>query len=932
MGLATEVLRSHTRPNGPSHFGGRSSRASTGLASRNSAASLFRADLAHSGDVNVGLTATSLPRWSFRARASRLSGAPLTDGGKMTDEGNGSHGATTSHCARQQISASPHAPSDLVTVRSLAEQMLREVDRLEQSATRDVVQIGSTVEVPSPSFSYLKKEASASVEATTGPHTILKNAYQSPATIPVPDPQKQTGISAADLPIAKAIEDACSLAMPSEAKQELLMAHGNGVNGHGTEEVDKASSSDASAWSLDRRKDLYECEADRRSSKEEGEYEMEVPTEQLGGRASKPWTSTSQDALHTERGMAELCRWWEALGLEIADVLTIPQLSRMCTHAFGARANKQTMQWVVASIEVIIRASMGMPPINVRSTRKLVSDESSGFKTSLKPDMLNITFDVFVKLMLWTNLQEHIAPHDEARVLKLRDAIVVNVIDQLIERYSHWPMPDFLALRRPWWEWTLEIFVGIVIVTNAIVIGIAADVDWEGFLRLETCFTVFFSLELFLKLYWFGLRRHLCGPEAWMNFFEATIVALAIIDTTLTLLYGSASTGNLMIMRLARLLRMARMMRLFRLLRLDIFKPLMMMVKGVVAGLRTLLWAMVLMMILVYTSAVFLRQSMGNAVVRGVGIEDTTIFADMSSAMFNVFRCFIGSCTLADGTPMEVHLYEKYGFSFVVPYAGVMIFTMFGMFNLIMAIFVENVQEAAKQKQQLSQDHERARVWLKLRQLVLRFGGVTEDSITPLKECLWSVSHRLQMSVGGRVMDDPGIRNNKVEGQVHFALGGQISRVMFDLVTRNNDVKWLLDELEIFVADPVELFDVLDADGSQYVDITELVAGLLKLRSGGADKSDIVTVILGVRALQKDIAHVADAQKEVFSILDNVGNFAGCIDGGGNANVTQGVSFGRLQASRVGYAVHAGAACEELRTEDICLEPANPSSGDFADL
>ncbi len=37
------------------------------------------------------------------------------------------------------------------------------------------------------------------------------------------------------------------------------------------------------------------------------------------------------------------------------------------------------------------------------------------------------------------------------------------------------------------------------------------------------------------------------------------------------------------------------------------------------------------------------------------------------------------------------------------------------------------------------------------------------------------------------------------------------------------------------VADRGDIFDVLDADGSGFVDLSELIAGLLKLRTGCAD-------------------------------------------------------------------------------------------------
>merc|ERR1712232_174785 len=60
--------------------------------------------------------------------------------------------------------------------------------------------------------------------------------------------------------------------------------------------------------------------------------------------------------------------------------------------------------------------------------------------------------------------------------------------------------------------------------------------------------------------------------------------------------------------------------------------------------------------------------------------------------------------------------------------------------------------------------------------------------------------------------------NNAISGElvvptnVHFQLGGQISRKMFKHVIDCHDVNYLLDDLDIHVCDRGEIFDVLDAD------------------------------------------------------------------------------------------------------------------------
>lgn len=71
----------------------------------------------------------------------------------------------------------------------------------------------------------------------------------------------------------------------------------------------------------------------------------------------------------------------------------------------------------------------------------------------------------------------------------------------------------------------------------------------------------------------------------------------------------------------------------------------------------------------------------------------------------------------------------------------------------------------------------------------------------------------------------------------------------------------LLDDLEIQLNDRAELFDVLDADGNNIIEFSEMVAGIMKLRSVGADKADAVTTNLYLRALQQALKDVVAEQK-----------------------------------------------------------------------
>merc|ERR1712025_690398 len=90
------------------------------------------------------------------------------------------------------------------------------------------------------------------------------------------------------------------------------------------------------------------------------------------------------------------------------------------------------------------------------------------------------------------------------------------------------------------------------------------------------------------------------------------------------------------------------------------------------------------------------------------------------------------------------------------------------------------------------------------------------------------------------------------EKQFAHAAAVRVTREMFSRVIEEPAVIQLLEGLEVHMADPVGLFDALDADCSGCLDVAELVQGVMKLR-GSAEKSDLVSSLLAVRSVQSNL-------------------------------------------------------------------------------
>merc|ERR1711871_1651624 len=127
----------------------------------------------------------------------------------------------------------------------------------------------------------------------------------------------------------------------------------------------------------------------------------------------------------------------------------------------------------------------------------------------------------------------------------------------------------------------------------------------------------------------------------------------------------------------------------------------------------------------VYLIAVLLTQTIGKQPPPDDGEEElpfrVELFGTVPHSMWTVFRCLTGDCVDLDGGPLLLSLSEAYGSGFVLAYSVIFLLITFGLFNLIMALFVENTLQNAKtydQKVAAARHKERVRIARKLKDLV----------------------------------------------------------------------------------------------------------------------------------------------------------------------------------------------------------------------
>eukprot|EP00930_Biecheleria_cincta_P069134 TRINITY_DN56912_c0_g1_i1.p1 TRINITY_DN56912_c0_g1~~TRINITY_DN56912_c0_g1_i1.p1 ORF type:complete len:646 (+),score=74.70 TRINITY_DN56912_c0_g1_i1:39-1940(+) len=380
-----------------------------------------------------------------------------------------------------------------------------------------------------------------------------------------------------------------------------------------------------------------------------------------------------------------------------------------------------------------------------------------------------------------------------------------------------------------------EISMSIVIGANAVAMGLSADfaaddLFWD---MLDGVFCFCYVLEAISKLCFYGFGWYFLGPESLWNTFDLFCMLLSVVDSSITfamVVSTPDADSPLGALTLIRILRLARLTRLIRALRFRIFKELRLMVGGVLSGIKVLGWAMVLLLLLVYIFAVAFRHTL-----------DEPEFRDIQSSMFSLFRCFTEGCAAYDGTPLTERLRIKYGALFLIAYIFMWAGICLGVFNLIVAIFIDDVSntQVDRKLQEMAKNVHNVEVNIKenLVRLILqsRATGVApeiEEEIVSMEHSFTSRAARIRAQF--QCLEDSRI---------------VIARSAFETYMSDAQFANVLQHSEIETTYG-SIYDFLDADMGGWLSVHEVYEGLMSLR-GPVNKAEVVGLRLKIRHIVK---------------------------------------------------------------------------------
>lgn len=165
-----------------------------------------------------------------------------------------------------------------------------------------------------------------------------------------------------------------------------------------------------------------------------------------------------------------------------------------------------------------------------------------------------------------------------------------------------------------------------------------ADVQFQ---IVENFFCIYFFCEWLFRF--MAFKNKLSGLRDSWFVFDSSLVAMMVFETWLmsAIIYfagggGGAGLGNMSILKVFRLLRLTRMARMARLLRA--IPELMIMIKGMKVAMRSVLFTLVLLGVIVYIFAITLTQV----------LEGTEVGDDYFKSVPNAMNSLLLHATIPD--------------------------------------------------------------------------------------------------------------------------------------------------------------------------------------------------------------------------------------------------------------------------------------------
>jgi len=388
-----------------------------------------------------------------------------------------------------------------------------------------------------------------------------------------------------------------------------------------------------------------------------------------------------------------------------------------------------------------------------------------------------------------------------------------------------------------------ELFFGGAIMTNALLIGV--EVQWTSsqgladaplaFRAINHTYAVTFLVELVARVCAHG-QSFFCRPQKCLwNYLDIFIVTCSMWEVAVDVILltqdgqmgGNPNMGNVRIIRIVRITRLVRITRISRLMRF--VKALRTLVYSIICTLKSLVWAMLLIVILLYVFGILFTQVTNDYLVgRDLALEEPAspshtvarYWGSLGRSMTTLFKSVSGGVTWQDAVdPLEyIH------WSMVPVFYMFISFAIFAVLNVVTGVFCQSAIESAQRDQDLLVQSIMANKELHVKKIQQLFHDIDRNSS----------GHITIQELEKRIED--------TEVQAYFA------------------------SLELDIHDAWTFFKLLDTDEGNTIQIEEFLLGCMRLR-GSAKALDMAKLLHEQQLLSKHLAAFTLYVEHQFALL-----------------------------------------------------------------
>lgn len=263
-----------------------------------------------------------------------------------------------------------------------------------------------------------------------------------------------------------------------------------------------------------------------------------------------------------------------------------------------------------------------------------------------------------------------------------------------------------LSIRRLTTSAKFDIGIGVLIILNAIVIGMdvehqAANFSLSSAPLFKSSFhlcSALFGLELLLRIIAQGGTFLSCeNPLLKWNIFDSFLVLVSIIEVPL----DNSPLHSIHFVRVIRITRFVQLMRVARFIK--IFRSLRLLINSITSTSKALGWAVMLLLLIIYCFGVVFTQTAVEYIVEqdGEGHEDMAVmrkhWGTLPRSMLTLFACI---CNGIDWDLVARPLGRINGF-WLLLFAMYISFSYFAVLNSMTGVFCQTSIESSQRDREL---------------------------------------------------------------------------------------------------------------------------------------------------------------------------------------------------------------------------------------